>query len=117
MAKLKGEENEKIRIWQESINKFIGNINKEIGQKTSERGIVEEEKEGGEVREESWEEVAMKRGRLAEMRVRIREAEELMAVEEEEEVQEEGPVVTLVKLTQKVKTLVRNMLVEAQYLK
>lgn len=39
-----------------------------------------------------------------------------MMIVEEEGGEEEGPVVALVKLTQKVKTLVRNMLIEAEYL-
>ena len=52
----------------------------------------------------------MERGRLAELNLRIKQAEELMQIEEEEN-KEEGPVVALVKLSQKVRDLVRNMLV------
>lgn len=95
----------------------MDHVQKDIGEKTQERaGVMEEEKDQNEGEKDGhWDEIALERGQLAELKVRIRQAEEMMIVEEEGG-DEEGPVVALVKLTQKVKTLVRNMLIEAEYL-
>ena len=95
-------EDEKLRIWQESISKMVQNVENTINNSDQ---VIEDE-------DEEWKKDAMERGRLAELNLRIKQAEELMQIEEEEN-KEEGPVVALVKLSQKVRDLVRNMLVQA----
>jgi chromosome segregation ATPase len=97
-------EDEKLKIWQDSISGMIQRVEQSIAGPQPQR----EEEQG-----EEWEREAMQQGRLAELRLRLQEAEREMAVEEEGE--EEGPVVALVRLSQKVKTLVKGMLVETSY--
>ena len=52
------------------------------------------------------------RGRLVETRRSLRSVEELMS--SEEEISDDGPVVSLVRLSQKVKTLVKGLLMEVE---
>ena len=79
MAALKGEEEEKIRIWQESIAQLMEKVQRNIDSKTQEIVLAGEEG-GADPEGQDWATDAVRRGRLAELRLRVREAEQLMAV-------------------------------------
>ena len=81
---------------------MVNNIHKNINEDGREAMAVEGEES------QEWQE-AMESGRRAELKMRIRQADQEMSLEDEPE--EEGPVNSLVRLSNKVRCLVRNMLV------
>ena len=94
-----------MKIWQNSINNMVQKVHQTISS-TSDNLSVEGENE-------EWKEEAVRQGKLAELRWRIKQVEEEMKVVEEGE--EDGPVVNLVRLSQKVKALVKGLLIESEY--
>lgn len=93
-AHLRSLEDEKIKVWQQTVGDFMQNIQKSI---LESKPDVQPSNQNNASRED-WETQALQRGKLAELRLRIREAEEQMQVDEKGD--EDGPVVTLVRLSQ-----------------
>jgi hypothetical protein len=104
-------EEEKLQAWRHSVAGFIDRIESSIVHPQP-QPVVEEGGSGetGLLKAE----VVELRGRLVEMRSRMRRIDELM--EGEGEVSDEGAIGVLVRLSQKVKAVVKNMVMEVEEL-
>lgn len=104
-------EEEKLQAWRHSVAGFIDRIEHSIvgpqPQPEAEEGGAGEV---GRLRAE----VVDLRGRLVEMRARMRRIDEVM--EGEGEVGDEGAIGVLVRLSQRVKALVKNLVMEVEEL-
>jgi hypothetical protein len=105
-------EEEKLKAWRESVAGFVARVESGILQPASRMEEAEGEGAGevGRLRAE----VVELRGRVVEMRSKMRRIDELM--EGEGEVADDGAIGVLVRLSQKVKGIVKSMVMEVEQL-